>query len=201
MLLCVPLSFWGNGEEISCSNTANESKNARLKKQARIFVTEHHKLTRLAHYGSNTLMRELTFLFQISPSSGVPIYRQIMDQIRSLILSGRWQVGTMVPSVRQMATDLDINAMTVSKAYARLEIDCVLERVRGTGMRVRATATGTSPTPIGSLSSRKEQLRPAAIAFLVQGKQIGLSVEQSIAVVAKVAQEISDASSKAKILK
>ena len=124
-----------------------------------------------------------------------------MDQIRSLILSGRWQVGTMVPSVRQMATDLEINAMTVSKAYARLEIDGVLERVRGTGMRVRAAVTGTFPTPIGSFSSRKEQLRPAAVAFLAQGKQIGLSVEQSIAVIAKVAQEISDASCKAKILK
>lgn len=146
-------------------------------------------------------MRELTVLFQISPSSGVPIYRQIMDQVRSLIQSGRWQVGTMVPSVRQMATDLDINAMTVSKAYARLEIDGVLERVRGTGMRVREPVPTSSSSPIASLATRKEQLRPAAIDFLAQGKQLGLSVEQSLAVAAKVAQEISDASSKAKVHK
>ncbi len=159
------------------------------------------ELTRQAHYGSNTLMRELTVLFQISPSSGVPIYRQIMDQVRSLVQSGRWQTGTMVPSVRQMAVDLDINAMTVSKAYARLEIDGVLERVRGTGMRVMATPSVVNPTNLGSLNSRKEQLRPAAVEFLAQGKQFGLSLEQSLAVATKVAQEISEASSQAKVLK
>lgn len=146
-------------------------------------------------------MRELTVLFQISPSSGVPIYRQIIDQVRALIQSGRWQAGTMVPSVRQMATDLDINAMTVSKAYARLEIDGVLERVRGTGMRVRELAPNSPSSPIASLAARKDQLRPAAIEFLAQGKQLGLSVEQSLAVAAKVAQEISDASSKTKVHK
>ena len=158
-------------------------------------------MTQRAHYDSNTPMRELTVLFQITPSSGVPIYRQIMDQVKSVVQSGRWQTGTMVPSVRQMASDLDINAMTVSKAYARLEIDGVLERVRGTGMRVMASPSAASPTSLGSLSSRKEQLRPAAIAFLAQGKQIGLSVEQSLAVADKVAQEILEVSSKAKVLK
>ena len=140
-------------------------------------------------------MRELTVLFQISPSSGVPIYRQIMDQVRALVQSGRWPIGTMVPSVRQMAVDLDINAMTVSKAYARLEIEGVLERVRGTGMRVMAIPSVVSPTHLSSLSSRKEQLRPAAVEFLAQGKQIGLSAEQSLAIATKVAQEISKASS------
>lgn len=146
-------------------------------------------------------MRELTALFQISPSSGVPIYRQIMDQIRSLIQSGRWQVDTLVPSVRQMATDLEINAMTVSKAYARLELDGVLERVRGTGMRVKGPATVVRPASLGTVRSRKEQLRPAAVAYIAQGNQIGLSVEQSIAVVKKVAQDILDSSNNAKAIK
>ncbi len=144
-------------------------------------------------------MRELTVLFNISPSSGVPIYRQIMDQVRSLIQSGRWQIGTMVPSVRQMATDLEINAMTVSKAYSRLEIDGVLERVRGMGMRVMGSASVAFAAGLGSVTSRKEQLRPAAIAFLAQGKQIGLSVDQSLSVANKVAQEISDALSGRKV--
>ena len=154
-----------------------------------------------AHCASNTLMRELTALFQISPSSGVPIYRQIMDQVRSLIQSGRWQADTMVPSVRQMAIDLEINAMTVSKAYARLELDGVLERVRGTGMRVKRAASVASPENPGSVRSRKERLRPAAIEFIAQGNRIGLSVEQSLAVATKVAQEILDSSIKAKALK
>jgi GntR family transcriptional regulator len=147
-------------------------------------------------------MRNLTALFSISPSSGVPIYRQIMDQVRSLIQSGRWQVDSMVPSVRQMATDLEINAMTVSKAYTRLELDGVLERVRGTGMKVKRPASdGGGAGELGSLSSRREQLRPAAIAFIAQGTRIGLSVEQSLAVAEKVAKEIVDTSKKPKAAK
>lgn len=63
----------------------------------------------------------------------MPIYRQIIDQVRHLIASGRWPEGTLLPSVRQMAVELEINMMTASKAYARLEADGVVERVRGTG--------------------------------------------------------------------
>jgi GntR family transcriptional regulator len=58
----------------------------------------------------------LSFQFEIHPSSGVPIYRQLMDQIRLLIASGRLSSGDLVPSVRQMAEELQINLMTVSKA-------------------------------------------------------------------------------------
>lgn len=75
-------------------------------------------------------------LFQIHPSSGVPIYRQLMDQVRTLIAAGRLSADEMLPSVRQIAEDLQINPMTVSKAYSLLERDGVLERVRGQGMRV-----------------------------------------------------------------
>ncbi|RLS42235.1 MAG: GntR family transcriptional regulator, partial [Planctomycetota bacterium] len=69
-------------------------------------------------------------LFQINPSSGVPIYRQLMDQVRTLIGTGRLTEGAMVPSVRQIAEGLQINPMTVSKAWSLLERDGVLERVR-----------------------------------------------------------------------
>ena len=82
-------------------------------------------------------MSNLPLQFEIHPSSGVPIYRQIMDQVRAQTASGRLKPGDLLPSVRQMAVDLAVNMMTVSKAYARLEIEGVLERDRGTGMRVR----------------------------------------------------------------
>lgn len=95
-----------------------------------------------------------SFQFEIHPSSGVPIYRQVMDQLRSLIASGRLAPGDLVPSVRQMAEELEINLMTVSKAYAKLEADGVLERDRGIGMRVKAAQ---SP---GSRAERLQQLRP-----------------------------------------
>ncbi len=95
-----------------------------------------------------------SLLFEIHPSSGVPIYRQLMDQIRLLIASGRLAPGDLVPSVRQMAEELQINLMTVSKAYARLEAEGILERDRGIGMRVKPS---TLP---GSSEQRLEQIRP-----------------------------------------
>ena len=85
-------------------------------------------------------MTDASINFEIQPSSGVPIYRQIMDQVRALVASERLRPGEMLPSIRQLATDLEVNMMTVSKAYARLEADGVVERVRGTGMRVRTSA-------------------------------------------------------------
>ena len=94
--------------------------------------------------------------FEIQPSSGVPIYRQLMDQVRALAASGRLATGELLPSIRQLATDLEVNMMTVSKAYARLEAEGVLERVRGTGMRISPAAGG------GSTAERQRELAPLA---------------------------------------
>lgn len=110
-----------------------------------------------------------SFQFEIHPSSGVPIYRQLMDQLRSLIASGRLAPGDLVPSVRQMAEELEINLMTVSKAYARLEADGVLERDRGIGMRVKAQQSA------GSRSERVQQLRPLAEQIATLAWQLKLT--------------------------
>jgi GntR family transcriptional regulator len=76
------------------------------------------------------------FRFHVAPSSGVPIYRQIFDQVRAQIATGRLADGDFLPSVRQVAGELAVNPMTVSKAYSLLERDGVVELVRGHGMRV-----------------------------------------------------------------
>ena len=67
--------------------------------------------------------------FEVHPSSGVPIYRQLMDQVRAMIASGQLADGDLLPSVRLMADELQVNMMTVSKAWSRLEVEGVLERV------------------------------------------------------------------------
>jgi GntR family transcriptional regulator len=76
------------------------------------------------------------FRFHVAPSSGVPIYRQILDQVRAQIATGRLAAGEFLPSVRQVAGELAVNPMTVSKAYSLLERDGIVELVRGQGMRV-----------------------------------------------------------------
>lgn len=119
----------------------------------------------------------------IHPSSGVPIYRQIMDQLKALIASRKLAAGELVPSIRQLAAELEVNMMTVSKAYARLEAEGVLERVRGTGMRVRAQE------PAGSVADRKDELRPLIEPMITRAQQLGLTEDQVLAAVRGVYKE------------
>lgn len=120
--------------------------------------------------------------FEIQTSSGVPIYRQIIEQVRAYVASGRLEPGEMLPSIRQLASDLEVNMMTISKAYARLEADGILERVRGTGMRVRQTNAN-------SLADRREELRPLADAMVARALQLELSETQILSVVRSALKE------------
>src|SRR5438093_12203670 len=81
------------------------------------------------------------FALCVAPTSGLPIYRQLVEQVRQQVAGGRLAAGEFLPSVRQVAEELQVNPMTVSKAYSILERDGVVELVRGQGMRVRETAT------------------------------------------------------------
>lgn len=83
-----------------------------------------------------TLKRLIVDQFTISPSSGVPIYKQLFSQIERMILNGYFSQGDSLPSVRQVAADLNVNPMTVSKAYGLLEERGYLTRLRGKGMMV-----------------------------------------------------------------
>ncbi len=121
--------------------------------------------------------------FEIHPSSGMPIYRQIMEQVRALAASGRLAPGDYLPSVRQMAGELDINMMTVSKAYARLEVEGVVERDRGLGMRV------TNSVPQESAADRKAELREHVEVMITRARQLGLTDDQIQAVVKSVLKE------------
>jgi len=71
--------------------------------------------------------------FVLDPKAGIPYYRQIIDQIKYGIVSGRLKIGEQLPTVRGLAVDLKINLNTVSKAYKELEIQNVLETQQGTG--------------------------------------------------------------------
>ncbi len=74
----------------------------------------------------------------IDPKSGVPFYRQIIDQILLSIAHGDLRAGDRLPTVRQLAIDLAVNPNTVSRAYRELEIREVVRTQRGTGTFVAA---------------------------------------------------------------
>ena len=77
--------------------------------------------------------------FVVQPSSGVPIYRQLIDQVRGMVAAGRVRSGDVLPSVRQLAAELGVNFMTISKAWAKLESEGLVEHVRGRGVLVAAS--------------------------------------------------------------
>jgi GntR family transcriptional regulator len=71
--------------------------------------------------------------FAIDLHSGMPVYRQLIDQVRSGIASGSVTAGDQLPTVRQLAVDLAINPNTVMRAYRELELGGLLETHQGTG--------------------------------------------------------------------
>ena len=96
-------------------------------------------------------------MFVLKPHSGVPLYRQLYEQVRRLVASGQLTPGTELPSIRELAVTHAINPMTVSKVYARLESEGVLERNRGKPMTIAKPTRAQAP-----LAKRLEQLELGA---------------------------------------
>jgi DNA-binding transcriptional regulator YhcF (GntR family) len=82
--------------------------------------------------------RRPTFRFRLDLHSGVPVYRQLIDQVRGGIASGAINMGDQLPTVRQLAVDLSINPNTVARAYRELELSGLLETHQGTGTFISA---------------------------------------------------------------
>ncbi|MEX2114991.1 MAG: GntR family transcriptional regulator [Pirellulales bacterium] len=124
------------------------------------------------------------FLFQVFPNSGLPLYRQISDQVRRHVASSRLLPGDFLPSVRQVALELQVNPMTVSKAYSLLERDGVVELARGQGMRV-AERNGAG----GNLEDRQQRLVPSVEQLLAEAFQLSLTPRQVQSLVARIIKE------------
>jgi GntR family transcriptional regulator len=77
-------------------------------------------------------------IFTVSPSHPMPLYAQLTRAIRFAIATGRLRVGEQLPTVRQLAVELRVNANTVGKVYAELERSGILETRRGVGTFVSA---------------------------------------------------------------
>ncbi|WP_341645547.1 GntR family transcriptional regulator [Thauera sp. SDU_THAU2] len=105
----------------------------------------------------------------IEPSSPDPIYRQIVGQVARMVAAGQCPPGTRLPSVREVAAAHAVNPMTVSKAYAQLEAQGLLERQRGKGMVVAAQAPAHR-----SVEDRLRALAPALQEVARQAVQLGL---------------------------
>jgi GntR family transcriptional regulator len=90
--------------------------------------------------------------FVISQSDKRPMYFQIMDQIKQRIAVGDWGEGQPIPSIRQLAVDLEVSVITVKRAYLELEREGVIVTQQGKGSRV-------APTPGLGLKLREQELQ------------------------------------------
>ena len=118
--------------------------------------------------------------FTLDPKSGVPFYRQIIDQIRYGIVTGSLTVGEQLPTVRALAVELKVNLNTVSKAYKELEIQRVLETQQGTGTFIGPIAVEIEP------GERAAKLSSICTEFYTIAASYGFKVNEMIAELKKI---------------
>src|SRR6266478_2243866 len=88
------------------------------------------------------LIKHTLMPLRLNPASGIPLYIQLLEQIKHSIETGAIRAGEQLPSVRQMAEELLINPNTVARAYRELEHEGVLELRHGAGAFIRESAGG-----------------------------------------------------------
>lgn len=125
------------------------------------------------------------FRIQITTGSNLPIYQQIVDQVRSGVAGGKLPIGESLPSVRSLASELVVNPNTVAKAYAVLVRDGVLESQRGRGYFV------SQPRDIYTAKERKRRLEEAMDPFLAEALTLGYDADRIVQEVQKRLQQIS----------
>ncbi len=111
------------------------------------------------------------FTFRLDPESGVPFYRQLIDQILTARAAGLIRPGDQLPTVRQLAVDLSINPNTVVRAYRDLEIRGVLSTPQGTGTFLTAEAA-RPPDEV-----RQKRLHQMVAEFVTRASGEGYSVQ------------------------
>src|SRR5690242_8823618 len=114
------------------------------------------------------------FRFRLDLHSGVPVYRQIIDQVRAGIAAGALAAGDQLPTVRQLAVDLAINPNTVIRAYRELEIRGVLETQQGTGTFISKQKVNHND------ADRRRRLDQLVADFVARAGAAGFTVEELI---------------------
>jgi len=114
-------------------------------------------------------------LILVDPHSGVPVYRQIVDQIRFQVASGAARPGDELPSTRHLSAELGVNPMTVSKAYGLLEAEGVLERRPGRPLVVAERDADTRR------AERIQRLRDELQSAATRIRQLGVDPETAVA--------------------
>jgi GntR family transcriptional regulator len=112
--------------------------------------------------------------FKLDLKSGVPFHRQIVDQIRYGIASDRLLPGEQLPTVRELAVNLQVNPNTVRKAYSELEILGILDTQQGTGTFVSDRQVEIGP------AEKERMLRQICDELVARGNQYGFTLREIV---------------------
>ncbi len=111
----------------------------------------------------------------IEPKKGVPLYFQIIEEIKRLVASGQLNPCDQLPTVRQLAVELAINPNTVAKAYDELRREGILDVRQGIGTFVK------QGLPQLGEEARQKKLRSLCEAFVVEARKYGFSPDELLA--------------------
>jgi GntR family transcriptional regulator len=126
-------------------------------------------------------------LIVVDPHSGVPVYRQLMDQIKFHIASGLLKPGDELPSTRALSSELGVNPMTISKAYSFLERENVIERRPGRPLVVKQLETEQVQ------HQKIDQLSKALEPIVTMVRQLGIDSDAAVSLLGDLlAREASD---------
>ena len=123
------------------------------------------------------------FSFCLNSHSGVPLYRQLIDQVQAAIAAGVLAVGDQLPTVRQVAVDLVINPNTVSRAYREMEIRGTLDTQQGSGTFIADKKIEYSK------AERERQLNQLIGEFVSRAGSAGFTVDQLIKALRELSPE------------
>ena len=127
-------------------------------------------------------------LIVVDPHSGVPVYRQLMDQIKFHIASGILKPGDELPSTRGLSAELGVNPMTISKAYSFLEREDVIERRPGRPLVVKAMAATELQ------DQRMEQVRQSLAATVTVVRQLDVNAGEAVRLFEEMLREAPETS-------
>jgi GntR family transcriptional regulator len=122
----------------------------------------------------NTDIESAEFTFRLDGHSGVPVYRQLIDQVHGAIAAGILRPGDQLPTVRLVAVELAINPNTVSRAYREMEIRGILDTQQGTGTFIADRQVEPSK------EERERQLLQLVGEFVSRAGSAGLTVNELI---------------------
>ena len=133
---------------------------------------------------SRSQSSKLEFAFRLDHQSGVPVYRQLIDQVQAGIATGALSAGDQLPTVRRVAVDLAINPNTVVRAYREMEVRGILDTEQGTGTFVAAGRIELTK------DQRERMLSQLVTEFVARAGSAGFKIHELVEALQQMSSEV-----------